>query len=283
MRIVFLGINSMYSMHPLLAIRQHFGVEAVFTANPDKPSFLQRTKQLVKRTINYTSAGAFSLEKTCHVYGIPFYNLESINEAAVRSRLLLMKPDVICMAGFNEKISSSIIEIPQYGILNAHPSLLPAFRGANPFLWMVKKNEIKGGVTIHRVNERYDDGAILAQEAMEVYKGSNLAMYNAMASTVAAKLFIKVLSGIENNNIKEIPNIVTDNLNCRNPAANKITISSDLSIEQACWLFNAFSDVYHFNTNGNDDQKKIAKLSRHSFPGGKEFKVADGKIYLFTK
>ncbi len=282
MRIVFLGINSMYSMLPLLAIRQQFGVEAVFTTMQDALSFLQRTKQFVKKTIKHTSAGAFSLEKTCHVYGIPFYNVESLNEAAVRSRLLLMKPDVICMSGFNEKISSTIIEIPRYGILNAHPSLLPDYRGANPFLWMVKNNKVKGGVTIHRVNEKFDDGAILAQEEMEVYKGSNLAIYNAMASTIAAKLFIKVLSGIESNSISEIPNIVNDNLNCRNPAANQLAISSDLTIEQACWLFNAFSDVYQFIVTAYDDQKNITKLSRHSFPGGKEFKVADGIIYLIT-
>ena len=80
-----------------------------------------------------------------------------------------LNPDIILVGSWGEKLSKDIYNLPKIATINAHPSLLPKYRGPNPYFWTIKNQEQSSGVTFHLVDEKYDAGAILAQEEVKIY------------------------------------------------------------------------------------------------------------------
>jgi len=79
-----------------------------------------------------------------------------------------LEPDVIFTAGFPWKLPPTLLALPRLGCINAHPSLLPRYRGPNPLFWQFMNGETRGGLTIHRMDADFDTGPILAQRAIEI-------------------------------------------------------------------------------------------------------------------
>lgn len=107
----------------------------------------------------------------CERLGVPafyFSNAAFSSSDAVERFLLAMAPDLIVLAGFLRKIPRSIIKIFPNRIINIHPALLPKYGGkgmyGNTVHKAVKENaEAETGITIHYVNENYDEGAVIHQ------------------------------------------------------------------------------------------------------------------------
>lgn len=77
--------------------------------------------------------------------------------------LIGYRPDVLVVYGFNWKLSPAVLRVPRFGAVNIHLSLLPRYRGPAPVLWAIRNGEPEIGLTIHRMDERFDTGPILAQ------------------------------------------------------------------------------------------------------------------------
>jgi len=83
-------------------------------------------------------------------------------------KIKALKPELIILADFAEKISKEIIELPKYGVLNIHPSLLPKYRGPSPIASAILAGEKKTGVSIIKINQKIDAGDILAQIEIKI-------------------------------------------------------------------------------------------------------------------
>ncbi|MBE7553360.1 MAG: hypothetical protein HS126_19995 [Anaerolineales bacterium] len=81
------------------------------------------------------------------------------------SALAELQPDLIVVACFPSIFPASVLQLPRYGCLNLHPSLLPAYRGPAPLFWMARQGERQAGVTLHFMDEGADSGDIVAQTA----------------------------------------------------------------------------------------------------------------------
>jgi methionyl-tRNA formyltransferase len=79
-----------------------------------------------------------------------------------------LEPDLIYTTGFSWKLPPELLALPRLGSVNAHPSLLPRYRGPNPLYWHFINDEAKGGLTMHRMDVEYDTGPILVQRAVEM-------------------------------------------------------------------------------------------------------------------
>lgn len=75
--------------------------------------------------------------------------------------LAAARPDVIISFFFPKKISKSVLDLAPRGAFGAHPSLLPAYRGPDPYFWCLKNGETVTGVSLHRLEEDYDTGAVI--------------------------------------------------------------------------------------------------------------------------
>lgn len=94
-------------------------------------------------------------------YGAIVYQPEKVKEETFVQELRKMAPDVIVVVAFGQILSKEILEIPKYGCLNVHASLLPKLRGAAPIQWAVIDGEAESGVTIMQMDEGLDTGDIL--------------------------------------------------------------------------------------------------------------------------
>jgi methionyl-tRNA formyltransferase len=71
--------------------------------------------------------------------------------------------DLLVVYGFNWKLPASVLRSPRSGVINVHSSLLPRYRGPAPVLWAIRNGDAEIGLTVHRMDEQFDTGPILAQ------------------------------------------------------------------------------------------------------------------------
>lgn len=101
-------------------------------------------------------------------YRLPEIKSNSVNSEDFRKKLLKLNPDIMIVASWSEKIDKKTFDIPKIATINVHPSLLPKYRGPNPYVQVIKNREKKSGVTIHLVDEGFDTGAILDSREVEI-------------------------------------------------------------------------------------------------------------------
>lgn len=133
---------------------------------------------------------------------IKSYNLHEIKAKGVntpefRKQLLKLNPDIMLVGSWGEKFEKATYDIPKIATINAHPSLLPKYRGPNPYFWNIKNREDVSGVTFHLMTDGYDTGAILAQEEVKIYPsdtGKSLKQRTVLTARGAACELLKDLS-----------------------------------------------------------------------------------------
>ncbi len=79
-----------------------------------------------------------------------------------------LKPDVMVVAAFGQIITKEILEMPKYGCINVHASLLPAYRGAAPIQWAVINGDKESGVTIMQMDEGIDTGDMIEKAVVPI-------------------------------------------------------------------------------------------------------------------
>ena len=139
MRVVFMGTPDFAVGTLEELIKAGHQVAAVVT-QPDKPK--GRGKTLLPTPV----------KETAQKYGIPVYQPKKVREEAFTETLRDIAPDVIVVAAFGQIITREILDMPKYGCINVHASLLPAYRGAAPIQWAVINGEKESGVTIMQMD-----------------------------------------------------------------------------------------------------------------------------------
>jgi len=96
--------------------------------------------------------------------------LKSANCEAFQRLMISLNVDLIIVGTWKEQILPKTYNIPKIATVNVHPSLLPKYRGPNPYIQTILHGEEYSGVTIHLMNDEYDAGAILKQKKVRIYK-----------------------------------------------------------------------------------------------------------------
>ena len=102
-------------------------------------------------------------------------------------------PEVIVVAAFGRILPSQILQLPQRGCLNVHGSLLPKYRGAGPIQWAVINGERQTGITIMKMDEGMDTGAILSQETVSIGRNETSGELAARMAEVGGTLLLRTL------------------------------------------------------------------------------------------
>ena len=128
-------------------------------------NYLSPIKQFFKNTINPSKD--FTYVKS---HKIPIIKCCSVNTEKFKKNVLKLNPDIIIVASWGEKIKKNIIDLPKLCTINVHPSLLPKYRGPNPYIETIRNFEKESGVTFHLMNENFDTGEILLQKKVSIYE-----------------------------------------------------------------------------------------------------------------
>lgn len=121
---------------------------------------------------NRKDAGILQRAKNLGVRGMAF-SPEELESGAIKDRLVELKIDLIVLAGFLKKIPNNLLEAFPNRIINIHPALLPDYGGPGMYGMkvheaVVENEEEETGITIHYVNEDYDEGEIIFQEVVDI-------------------------------------------------------------------------------------------------------------------
>ncbi len=155
MNIVFMGTPD-FAVPALKMLIENYGVKAVFT-QPDRPK--GRGKKL-----------AFSDVKEVAVqHDIPVYQpIKLKEEQEMIEELKKMEPDFIIVVAFGQILTKEVLDIPKYGCINLHGSLLPMYRGAAPIQWAVINGEKVSGNTTMLMDVGLDTGDMLMKDEVEI-------------------------------------------------------------------------------------------------------------------
>lgn len=184
MRVVFMGTPD-FAVPTLQAMIDHYDVIAVVT-QPDKPK--GRGKSV-----------AFSpVKEKALEYKIPVYQPVKAREPEFVEKLKKLAPDVIVVVAFGQILSKEILEIPKYGCINGHASLLPMYRGSGPIQWVVINGEKETGITTMRMDEGVDTGDMIEKVVVPIdSKETGGSLFDKLKE-VSAQLMVSTLKKIEN-------------------------------------------------------------------------------------
>ena len=101
-------------------------------------------------------------------HDIMVYQPESVRDPEVISELREINADIFVVAAFGQILTQELLDVPRYGCINVHASLLPKYRGASPIQWAILNGDKKTGVTIMQMGPGLDDGDIIMQEEVEI-------------------------------------------------------------------------------------------------------------------
>ena len=162
LKVVIIGHGEMLANLIAGALDAKCKIVGVLRYETVKYNFLKnKIRDFVAPTVDY------SYIKSYNLYDI---NIKSVNSEAFKKEILKLNPDIILVGTWSEKLKKDIINLPKIAFINAHPSLLPKYRGPNPYLEAIRHNEKKSGITFHLMDENYDSGAILAQREVDIEK-----------------------------------------------------------------------------------------------------------------
>lgn len=108
------------------------------------------------------------ISEICVKRNIKVYLDQRLSSEESYNKIVKFSPDMILIATFDQKIPEKIVDIPKMGVINIHPSLLPAYRGSTPTHWAIINGENETGITFHFVVEDFDMGDILLQKKVSI-------------------------------------------------------------------------------------------------------------------
>ncbi len=134
--------------------------------------------------------------------GIEVLQPEKIRtNAELRSRLEAIAPDAIIVVAYGRLIPRWMLDLPRYGNLNLHGSLLPKYRGAAPIQWAVANGETATGVTTMRLDEGMDTGDMLMRRELPIGPADTAEDLFPRLAALGAPLMVETLAGLEADNI----------------------------------------------------------------------------------
>lgn len=137
-------------------------------------------------------------------HGIPVFQPRKVKDPDAVARLKEENPDLIVVAAFGQILSQEVLDIPKYGCVNVHTSLLPKYRGAAPIQWAIMDGETKTGVTIMQMDAGLDTGDILLQEEMEISPDETAGSLTDKLAKMGGRLLVKALPMIENGTVHPV-------------------------------------------------------------------------------
>lgn len=126
-------------------------------------------------------------------------------EAALLAWLEQHKPDVVLVKTFPFRIPASALSIPKFGFINFHYAPLPAFRGSNPLFWMIKEGVTTGGIAIHQMNEEFDSGPVLLQQAVPFPPDATFGICCTQLAYAGAQLTVQLLNDLAAGKLNPVP------------------------------------------------------------------------------
>ena len=185
-KILFMG-TAEFGIPTLEVLNNNYNLDAIIT-NYDKPS-----GRGLK--IKFSPVKKFAISNN-----IKYFQPKNLKDQSFIDKIKSINPDIIVVVAFR-MIPKSIWQIPKYGTINLHASLLPNYRGSAPINWTIINNENFTGVTTFFIDDKIDTGDVLLQEKIKVDKKINAGELHDQLKVIGAITVKKTIKEILNNTL----------------------------------------------------------------------------------
>ena len=158
-----------------------------------KSSFGLFFKNLLKPSLDY---------KLSRILNLHIIKSKSVNCQEFQKSLKQLAPDIVLVCSWSEKFSKNTLEIPKIGTVNFHPSLLPKYRGPNPYIHVILNDEKKSGLSLHFMNEKFDMGDILLQKEIIINENETSKSLRLKTTRVARSAVVELFKKLETGSFK---------------------------------------------------------------------------------
>lgn len=192
MKIVFMGTPE-FSVPSLQALNESKDEVVAVVCQPDKPK--GRGLEVIPPPTKVFA------EK----HGIPVLQPVKIKTEEFFNELKKFSPDLICVAAYGKILPKNILDLPTYGCINVHASLLPKYRGAAPINWTIIRGEQITGITTMKMDEGMDTGDMLLKREMPIDDEDTGETLSEKLSNIGAKVLIETIRLIKERRLNSIP------------------------------------------------------------------------------
>lgn len=192
MRIVFMGTPD-FSVPALKALVEAGHQVIAVVTQPDKPKGRGKEVQMTPVKIQ-------AME-----YGIPVYQPAKVREASFVEVLKGLEADVYVVIAFGQILPKAVLELPKYGCINIHASLLPKYRGAAPIQWCVIDGERETGITTMMMDVGLDTGDMLEKAVIPIEEKETGGSLHDKLSIAGGDLILSTLKKLEEGTLVRTP------------------------------------------------------------------------------
>jgi len=141
------------------------------------------------------------VRKLAEAHGVPVIAPEKIRAPEVLETLRVWRPQIIVVVAYGRILPKTILDLPPYGCLNVHSSLLPKYRGAAPAAWTIINGEEQGGVTTMKLVEKMDAGAIYLQEPLPLAPDETTGSLQKKLTPIGSRLLAETLGRLKEGSL----------------------------------------------------------------------------------
>ena len=263
MKIVFMGTPDFAVPCLRVLAESEHEVAAVFT-QPDKPK--GRGYKMIPTPV----------KAVAEEYGIPVYQPLSLRkgEDAEKSMEILnnIAPDLIVVTAYGQILPKEILELPKYGCINIHASLLPKYRGAAPINWVLLNGEKVTGVTSMQMSEGLDTGDMLIKKSTEIGENETYSELYGRLAVMGGEVLDDTIKAIEDGSLA--PEKQDDSLSCYSPMITKDMSSLDFT-KSAEEIHNIIRGVSGFTMMNGKRLKVFASEISHDIATSEAGTIVD--------
>ena len=197
MRVIFMGTPDFAVPSLQKLLERQDDICAVFT-QPDKPAGRGHKLQ------------APPVKELAQRHGIPVYQPDTLRTEDVQAEIKALAPDVIVVAAYGKLLPKVVLDIPKYGCINVHGSLLPKYRGAAPIQWAVIHGEPVVGATTMYMGEGMDTGDMLLKAETPLGQEETAGELFDRLKLLGADLLGETLEKLEQGALQRIPQVESE-------------------------------------------------------------------------
>ena len=134
-------------------------------------------------------------------YGFPVFQPVTLRDGSAEENIRNLSPDIIVVVAYGKILPEALLNLPKYGCVNGHASLLPRHRGASPIQWSIVSGDKVTGVTTMYMAKGIDTGDMLLRAETEIGEDETAGELHDRLSVIGAELMVKTLKGLEEGTV----------------------------------------------------------------------------------
>ena len=220
--------------------------------------------------------------------GLNYIDFDNLDEPELIQKIKDLDIDAAVVCSYNYKIPKVLIDATKDGFINVHPSMLPKYRGGNPYSRVIMNGETETGVTIHFMDSEFDTGDIIAQKPYHIPSKATMGTIFNELNFIGIELLLQVLQTYETEDLPRIPQPQGTFISGNGLSDKEVFINYEKSAEEIERFITALNPFILASTSFRGNMMKImkAEVASDAFcvphPAGTVAKIEDDKFFIAT-